>query len=525
MPAAIKRLVVRMMENCSFEHTLGFMPSATFGIDGLDRPRTRKDRSAIRDEHSAAEYLSQVAAGLQQLIAGVRSNRVRCAAMLFSVILMSRGVYAGDWDHVKQACKNAKDALNAPRIEDCAIKFYGLTPVGPQIGSIGPQGSLGLGLRARGRITQPASKRAKPGTKSKESDFLVRGLYSPSNFYRIEGQYDFKMPALGQGNARTATFADQIDIRVFASRLNLAKQRFYGLGENTVPTALSVYRQLQNKIGVSADWPLTSWLEAGGTLQWVRPTIMGVSGTSVPSVGTIYRNPGAPGIVSQPSFMNYKTYVDVHTSSSTTQTWQRTKLRATYEHFTDLDSKAYTFNRMSASAATSFDLRRKISAPTLPWWKSMLCEPMQTQCSMGELIFGGLATASYLGSASSVPFYFQPTLGGTDINGVDTLRGLLDFRLRAPNRVLLQTQFDHHLWSFIGISGFYDLGKVAADPGDLGLSHLRHDFGVGAFFKIQNKVVVRTSVGFGGGEGVHPNLKVPDAMWGSWETMPMATFP
>jgi len=455
----------------------------------------------------------------------METNRVRCGPILLFVILISNCAYAGDWAHMRQACKNAKAALTRPTIEDCAIKFYGLTPLGPQIGSIAPQGSIGLGLRATVTIMHPPSKGAKPDTKSKESDFLVRGLYSLSNFYLLEGQYDFKMPALGQGVATTATFEDRIDIRVFASRLNLAKQRFYGLGENSLPTALTVYRQLQNKIGASADWPLTSWLETGGTVQWVTPTIMGVSGTSVPSVGVIYGNSGAPGILSQPSFMNYKTYIDVHTGSNTTQTWQRTKLRATYEHFTDLNSKANTFNRVSGLATTSFDLRRTISSLTLPWWKSMLCEPMQTQCSMGQLVFNGLATASYVGSASSVPFYFQPTLGGTDINGVDTLRGLLDFRLRAPNRVLLQAQFDHHLWSFIGISGFYDLGKVAENPGDLGLSHLRHDLGLGAFLKIQNKVVLRAYVGFGAGEGIHPNFKFPSAIWGGWETMPTATFP
>jgi hypothetical protein len=453
------------------------------------------------------------------------TNKFGYTAIFIFLIVAANHLYAGDWDHMVQACGHAKDAPNRATIEDCAIKAYGLTPVGPDIGSIAPQGSMGLGLKASYTIMHPPSKTAKPGTFSKESDFLVRGLYSLSNFYLMQGQYDFKMPALGQGNSTSAKFTDQIDIRVFATRMNLNKQRFYGIGENTLPTSLTEYRQLQNQVGVSADWPIMSWLAAGGTAQWVSPTILGVSGTSVPSVGSIDGNAEAPGIASQPSFMNYKAYLDVHTGSNTDQTWQRTKLRATYDHFTDLDSNAYTFNRLSAFATTSFDLRRDIKTLTLSGWKSALCEPMQSQCSMGQLIFNGLATASYVGSNSSVPFYFQPTLGGTDINGVDTLRGLLDFRLRAPNRVLLQAQFDHHIWSFFGISGFYDLGKVALNPGDLDLSHLRHDLGIGVFVKIQNKVVLRAYVGFGGGEGTHPNVKFPSALWGSWNAIETATFP
>lgn len=367
---------------------------------------------------------------------------------------------------------------------------------------------------------------SKAGEKSKESDVLARGLYSPTNFFLIEGRYDFKMPALGQSNATTATFEDQIDIGVFASRVNFAKQRFYGIGENTSPATLTEYRQVQDKLGVSADWPLLSRISAGGVVQWIRPSILGVSGTSVPSVRDVSGNVGAPGITSQPSFMNYKAYLDVHTGSDTAQTWQRTKIRGVYEHFTDLNSGSYSFDRLSGFATSSFVVRRDISTLTLPWWKGILCEPVAGgQCEMGQLIFNGLATASYVNSGRLVPFYFQPTLGGTDINGVDTLRALADFRLRAPNRVLLQAQFDHHLWSLIGISGFYDVGKVAPSVGGLALSHLRHDIGVGAYLKIQNKVVVRAYVAFGGGEGIHPNFKTPSATWGSWETIPMGTFP
>jgi hypothetical protein len=58
---------------------------------------------------------------------------------------------------------------------------------------------------------------------------------------------------------------------------------------------------------------------------------------------------------------------------------------------------------------------------------------------MGKLVLKELLTASYLGSNRLVPFYYQPTLGGTDIEGVDTLRGLVDYRLRASNRILLQS--------------------------------------------------------------------------------------
>jgi hypothetical protein len=78
--------------------------------------------------------------------------------------------------------------------------------------------------------------------------------------------------------------------------------------------------------------------------------------------------------------------------------------------------------------------------------------------------------------------------GGTDIDGVDTLRGLVDYRLRAPNRILFQAEFYHNIQGPIGIYGFYDTGKVALTAGDLSFAHLRHDVGVGVYFKVENKI-------------------------------------
>ncbi|HXM22248.1 MAG TPA: hypothetical protein VN948_13400 [Terriglobales bacterium] len=453
----------------------------------------------------------------------MRRNKIKFihAAATLACLLAALPALAGDWEHMKQACAVAKDAKDRPTIEDCAIKIYGLEPLGPQIGSIAPSGSVGLGLRFKYTIMHPSSKKEHL---SKESDFQARGLYSFTNFYLMEGTYDFHMPALGQGDATTAKFEDQITLSAFASRINLATQNFYGIGPNSTLAGLAVYRQLQDKVGASTDWPILSWFGIGGKIQWLQPIILGVTSTSVPSVGPTYGNASAPGVLSQPQFMNYQAFLHFYTPTSTPgkqrQTWQKTDVRATYEHYSDFDAGTYSFDRLSANARATFQIRLNSTDLNPPWWREVFCETIPgQQCTPGTLAFSGLVTASYVGSGHSVPFYYQPTLGGTDINGVDTLRGLVDYRLRAPNRVLLQAEFDHDVWGPIGIYGFYDLGKVALQPGDLSLSQLRHDVGVGVSFKVQNKVVLRGYIGFGAGEGSHPNFKLPSAMGG------MATFP
>jgi len=90
-----------------------------------------------------------------------------------------------------------------------------------------------------------------PGHVGSESDLHFRGLYSFTNFYLMEGRYDFKMPAIGQADVtKSRRFEDQVTLSIFVSRVNLAKQNFYGIGPNTTLGGLAVYRQLQDKLAL-----------------------------------------------------------------------------------------------------------------------------------------------------------------------------------------------------------------------------------------------------------------------------------
>lgn len=424
---------------------------------------------------------------------------------------------ATSWDDARKNCAHAKDTKVWSDIEGCAVGIYDLKPLGLQAGSIAPGGSIALGLGLRYTIMHPSSR---PDHVGDESDLLFRAMYSLTNFYLMDARYDFRMPAIGQADATNShRFEDQIVFSVFASRVNLATQDFYGIGPNTSLSEHAVYRQLEDRAGTWVDWPILSWLAAGGGAQWLAPSIKGVSGDSFPSVAQLFGNSGAPGVVSQPYFMNYQAYVRVHTPTKARQTWNYTDTRFTYEHFTDLGAGTYTFDRISGWASTSFDIRHDTSELRPPWWKNALCEPITGgQCRFGKIKFTGLATASYVDSGRSVPFFFQPTLGGTDVNGLDTLRGLVDYRLRAPNRVLFQSELDHNIAGPVGIYGFYDVGKVALLPRGLELGSMRHDIGVGIYLKVEDKIVVRGFIGFGGGEGSHPNFKTlstSDPLWAS----------
>jgi hypothetical protein len=98
----------------------------------------------------------------------------------------------------------------------------------------------------------------------------------------------------------------------------------------------------------------------------------------------------------------------------------------------------------------------------------------------GSIRITFLTTASWARGDSVVPFYFQPTLGGGDINGNQLLNGFKDYRFRAPNLIALQERFDHSLpfWA-LGFILSAEQGKVALEQGDLSLTGLDHSVAAG----------------------------------------------
>jgi hypothetical protein len=118
-------------------------------------------------------------------------------------------------------------------------------------------------------------------------------------------------------------------------------------------------------------------------------------------------------------------------------------------------------------------------------------------------------TISDVNAGNAVPFYFQETLGGSDIDGQPTLRGFRDYRFRAPDNLLIQVQYDRRIWGPVGLVGFYDTGEVANRAGDLSLANMRQSFGFGVSIWAGNRAVFRALVGLGSGEGRHLYFGIP----------------
>jgi hypothetical protein len=363
--------------------------------------------------------------------------------------------------------------------EDCLIKITGFDWIAPVFGSIGTGGGMAVGARSERAINSGRVQSLLAG----------RALVSFNKSYVAEAHYDVMMPSFGQWNAATATFEDQIIISPFVRRSDLRSLPFYGLGPSPSATSPAPYREQRTEAGVIGSVPLTAWLAAGGGVTYVAPAI---------------------DEVSQSHFLDSQAFVRLHTPTNTDQTTHRYEARVTYDAFSDRGSGANSFRRLQAFGLASYELRRPIDDPFADrsWFKNFLCQPVVgDECRAGNLLVDVLFTAASANHGGVIPFYLQDTLGGTDRDGFDTLRGFDDFRFRAPSRALIQAEFYKDVTGWFGVFAFADAGAVALRAGDLGSSRWHHDYGPGLFVRAGGHVVLRAFVAFGGSDGIHSSFK------------------
>ena len=78
-----------------------------------------------------------------------------------------------------------------------------------------------------------------------------------------------------------------------------------------------------------------------------------------------------------------------------------------------------------------------------------------------------------------MPFYFQPTMGGSDINGQGLLSSLDDYRFRAPHIIVVQGSLEHSLWGPLGAFLGVERGKAVQQRSALNFADLLTSYSTG----------------------------------------------
>jgi len=293
----------------------------------------------------------------------------------------------------------------------------------------------------------------------------------------------------------------------YVQDISLNSIGFYGIGPNTGKSGQSLFGMNEAIAGVNAVWPLVSGLnlslygEANGRFVSLR----GDHGQSSPSIEQIYTESSAPGLASQPAFAQFGEGVRIGPELASGHV--QLNYSATLDQFAAANS-AYSFQRFIADLDNEFPIYRKTAhagqAKTFNGPDDCSADVAVKQCpaitrdregSFGVRLY---LSESMIPSSHTEPFYFQPTLGGSDIDGNMWLASYADYRFRAPNLLVLRGSFEHSIYGPLGAALMVDEGKVGLRPGDLDFTHLAHSYAAGVTLRAGGLPMLSLMFAWGG---------------------------
>jgi hypothetical protein len=303
---------------------------------------------------------------------------------------------------------------------------------------------------------------------------------------------------------------------IYAQSISLNKLNYFGLGNDTILADKTVFGMSQTIIGGSAIKPVYEWsairklnlallAEINGRFVDIR----GNHNQSVPSIETFFTDATAPGLTNQPGFFQLGEGLrikpvfgnfELNYMGKFQQYFAPSDSHSSFLRWTlDFNHTYYLYGHSSPTSSSntlgpdSCAASREDACPPIPRTRNL-------NGSLGMRLF---ISESINSATSAVPFYFQPTLGGQDIDSSLALGSYQDYRFRAPNIFLLQENFEHSVWGPFGVKFTADQGKVALTRGDVDFSNFKHSFAAGLTLRAGAFPMVTLMYAWGGPEGQH----------------------
>jgi hypothetical protein len=320
----------------------------------------------------------------------------------------------------------------------------------------------------------------------------------------------------------TSTIRPYPVLTLYGQAISLPKLSYFGLGPSTTRDGKSIFEMRQSIVGSRITWPLAR----RGAMQWLNlaavgevngrfPRVRGSSSDSDPSIETLYSDASAPGLSKQPAVMQLGEGVRINPSFANGQI--QLNYLANLQQFIAPSDSTYSFRRWTLDLRQEFSIYRTLSPPVVREANGPndcatdlsrtageygCPDPMVVSHDRtGSVGVRLLASRSGVAGQSVVPFYFQQTLGGSDINGDRRLASYDDYRFRGPHLLALQESFEHSIWGPIGLWLSAEQGRVFLQEDRLRIGDLKHSFGAGLTVRAGGVPMITISWAQGGGEG------------------------
>jgi outer membrane protein assembly factor BamA len=265
-----------------------------------------------------------------------------------------------------------------------------------------------------------------------------------------------------------------------ASATRLTQERFFGRGLDTARADQTAFSLSQDRVTARLTYDATRWfrLSAGAG---VATAVAGEGhARRAPSIETRFTGDDAPGldVPTRARTASLAATVDYRDVPMNPRSGGRYHLAV--ERVMDRPAARHTFTRIDTELEQHLSFAKRQRVITLR----------------------ALATATVADRGNEVPFYLQPTLGGSRL-----LRGFVTDRFRDLNIVALQAEYGWDLLPFLSAVAFAEAGAAAPRWQEIDGRQLRKDYGIGFRFGSARTVAFRTDVAFGSGEGTRLTMR------------------
>ena len=419
-----------------------------------------------------------------------------------------------------------KSCGDVKKFMDCAEELFTGKPVHIAVGSIAPQNGFGAGLAYLGHKTTDNWRTSWNADAvgsingSWRAGAYLKFVHTPNN--PVEVSFGTPPPV----KANLTELPEHSVINLYAQAISLNKLTYFGLGPSTTLAGRSFYGMREVIVGMSAVKPFYERLNAAlygeinGRFVSLRPSLNQPS----PSIGVLYSEVTAPGLTNQPSTVQLGEGIRIRPAFF--DDFLRLNYDLGYRQYVAPGGSPLSFQRLTVDLSHEFAIYKQTTRRLLPRDTngpdecSLATDSSHAECQVigrdreGSVNLRFFLAESMTPGGDIVPFYFQPTLGGVDINGNPSLSSYQDFRFRAPNLFFLEQSFEHSIWGPLGFDFSVDEGKVGLKRGDLGSNVWLHSFATGLTLRAGGFPQVFLLFSWGGKEGTHTIANVNTSLMG-----------
>ncbi len=257
------------------------------------------------------------------------------------------------------------------------------------------------------------------------------------------------------------------------------EENFFGRGPGSLRGQRTDFRRQDASYGGVVRYRPRRWLrtELRGNFRQVE--VGDGSNDDYADISTVFDEVTAPGLAEQPDFVSVTGSLIIDYRQTPGDPHAGGLFRLDLGLFDGLGGDDFDFSRIAADARHFLPLG----------------------VSSRVLAFRFHTSVDFADGESRVPFYYQNTLGGSEM-----LRGFREFRFRDENLVFMSAEYRWEAIPAFEFAAFYDAGRVFNRISDFGFNDLETSFGGGFRVKNRSGVIFRIDVGKSR-EGVRIYLK------------------